>query len=289
MSQGFESGLNQHGHAFHYRVIHEILTIADEPHSRAHWELVAVEVPVSGSERSTRIDFLLQDARPQWGTLRILVAEVKRVNPAFGRWCFAKAPYSLPVWTRNQVVTEQLVNLDRRAERWTSAGIGGAERGDLYQIGFALKTEKKGDSHPVASDRDAIESACTQVLRGLNGLVTGLLHDERLRSYIDDCNFVELMPVVFTTAQLFVTSVDLSLADLETGEISLDGEVNGSDWLLYQYPQSPDIKHHFDRGTLSRDSFADLMARDFVRSVAIVGPGGIREFLRWKWMHTIQA
>ncbi len=286
MRNAFETGINQHGHAFHYRVIHEVLVAASRPHSRIPWELLAVEMPVSAGGRSTRIDFLLEDQTQS--ALRILVAEVKRVNPAFGRWCFAKVPDPRPVWTSSQIVTEHLVELNQEGGGWASGGFGGAESSRLYQIAFVLKSSGGGDAHPVGNDKDAIEVACTQVCRGLNGLVDGLVHDERLHRHIQNRSSVVLLPVIFTTARLSATSANLAEANLETGELTADDSVENLDWLIYQYPQSPDLKHTVSRGALENDSLDVVVARDFVRSVAIVRPSGILNFLRWA-SHSVRS
>ena len=67
----------------------------------------------------------------------------------------------------------------------------------------------KGDS--TGGRGDPIEKAVTQVLRGINGLAnfyTGLDW-----ATINDRRFL-FVPVVFTTAELWVTEMDISQADL---------------------------------------------------------------------------
>src|SRR5262249_48165572 len=95
---------------------------------------------------------------------------------------------------------------------------------------------------------------------------------------------VSLLPVIFTTAQLWTSAVDLKTADLHKGTVVLEEAPAPQDWLFYQYPQSPGLKHEVQRGTISQNPFSNMVARDFIRSVAIVSPGGLREFLEEVWL-----
>jgi hypothetical protein len=138
----------------------------------------------------------------------------------------------------------------------------------------------------VSQDKDAIEAACTQVMKGVNGLADLLLEEERMRPYIEGRHFVSILPVIFTTAELFVTGVDLGRASLETGTVELtESDVAKADWLYYQYPQSPKYKHGIRRASLEEDTFDDLSGRDYVRTVAVVTPEGLESFLAEGWLN----
>lgn len=276
-----ERGLNQHGYAFHHRLLGELLRLCGEPVGST-WKVLAVEVPVVSGDSSTRIDFVLGQEPEQWA-LRILVGECKRVNPEYSWWCFARAPYVSPPWAKGQVTAESIVNL--HSSSLVATGIGGMESDRCYQIGFVMKSDRLGDKHPVSSDKDALEGACRQVMKGVNGLANTLIGEERLEKYLKGKHTISILPAIFTTADLFVTNVDLQTADLQTGDISLeDKDMAGLDWLYYQYPQTPLYKHSIPRGGLSEDVLADLVGRDFVRSIAIVSPRGLRSFLESGWL-----
>lgn len=290
MRSNFESGLNQHGHAFQHRVIAEAIRLAEDPASSSPWRLAGVEIPVRAGSRTTRIDFVLED-RSHPHVIRFLLAECKRVNPAYGAWCFTQAPQWLPEWVGKQLVVESLVNHNEVMEeevKLVTAGTGGPTSQSLYSVGFALKTKAAGDAHPVSMDKDALESACTQVCAGLNGFMETLLSDERYREAIEDAHLVQFLPVIFTTAKLFTSTVNLSSADLQTGELKLEEDPCSPDWLYYQYPQSPDLKHSLRRGSLSGDTLATRFTRDFVRSVGISSGGGIPRFLEEGWREVDQ-
>jgi hypothetical protein len=286
MKSPFEAALNLHGYAFHHRVVEEASRVGRDTEGRG-WKVLSIECPVKIHGSSTRIDFVLE-YRTQ-DSLNLLVAECKRVNPAYGSWCFAKTPHQTPAWVGPQLVVEGIRKF--AGESVQSAGTGRSldrDFGDrLFDIGFVLQTADKGDSHPVSASKDSLEDACSQVCRGLNGLINALTQDEYLYEHIANINMVRFLPVIFTTAQLWTSAVDLRTADLERGKVTLEEEPVQREWLFYQYPQSPGLKHEVQRGALSQDSFSDRIARDFVRSIGIVSAGGIREFLEKVWLDVL--
>jgi hypothetical protein len=277
----FEKGLNKHGYAFHHRLLGEILRLGGES-TGSIWKLMAVEMPVVSGGSSTHIDFVLGQEPEPWA-LRILVGECKRVNPGYSRWCFARAPHVSPAWAARQVIAESIFNLF--SSSLYATGLGGMESDRCYQIGFVMSSDRPGDSHPVSNDKDAIEKACAQVMKGVNGLVNMLIGEERLGKYLESKHTISILPAVFTTADLFATDVDLQTADLETGDVSLGAEdPTKVDWLYYQYPQTPLYKHSTPGEALSGDVLADLVGRDFVRTIAIVSPRGLKSFLESGWL-----
>lgn len=280
MEEPFLDGLNRHGYAFQNRVIHEALT--PEPGVRPFipWGLLATEVPVPGSERPTRIDFILvRQGDPR--LVQLVVAECKRVNPAYGTWCFARSSYVKPEWLAGQIAIESMIwERDGSSETRLTAGARRWPTERAFDISFELKLGRKGDAHPVSDDHDAIEIACSQVLRGLNGLVEALARDPEYKRFVERQPVIELIPAVFTTAELLTSTADLSMADLESGDLKSAGVVQPVDWLYKQYSQSPRIKHSLSRRGPQQDYFDELVATSYVRSVAIVSRGAVRNFLR---------
>ena len=275
LRESFESGLNCHGYSFQYRIAREIETLGTKRKTR--WKLLNLEVPVVVNNQATKIDLLLIDTAER-GKCFIALAECKRVNPAFGTWCFVKAPYAFPEWAGTQVIAEWAVNLRDTDKDVVSGGFGTVRSGRIYSVGFTLKTDKQGDRSPVGDDKDAIENACFQVCKGMNGFVEALATDQRLRNNIGEANSIVFLPIIFTTADLYTSDTDLRDADLETGNVKIES-AEPVDWLIYQYPISSNIKHSVERGTLSDDGFNEVLARDFVRSIAIVNSSGIQKFL----------
>lgn len=122
------------------------------------------------------------------------------------------------------------------------------------------------------------EEAAGQVMRGSNGLIESLLKFSKL---INDPTGCDLMPVIFSTANLWVSNVDLNTTELDTGKTVIDP--NGFkkvNWLFYQYNQSQKLKHSRSEW-LGFDSVSDLLEALFTRTIPIVGPSGLEDFFRW--------
>lgn len=79
--------LNFHGYGFQYAV----LRFSEELFRQkiSSWIFRWSEFPVQVNNVDTRIDFILENT--QNGIF--IVAECKRVNPAYSNWCFVKTPY----------------------------------------------------------------------------------------------------------------------------------------------------------------------------------------------------
>jgi hypothetical protein len=142
-------------------------------------------------------------------------------------------------------------------------------------VGFEVKSQAKGDS---AGNKTGIEDAATQVCRGMNGLIEFYLRDVGL---LAEVGLVRLVPVIFTTARLWISEANLQATDIQTGELSGEqGNLESTDWIWYQYHVSPGIKHERENPRISLE-LGEALDREFVRSVAIVTPAGIRQFLKW--------
>lgn len=115
-------------------------------------------------------------------------------------------------------------------------------------------------------------------MRGSNGLIESLM---KFPGLVDGPKGCELLPVIFTTANLWVSNVNLETADLDTGNTHIPSDgIERVSWLFYQYNQSSKLKH--SRITQPGfSSMSDLLETLFTRTIPIVGPGGIEDFLRW--------
>jgi hypothetical protein len=91
---------------------------------------------------------------------------------------------------------------------------------------------------------------------------------------------VLIVPVIFTTATLWTSDVDLSAADLRTGNVAPDvGSLTSQPWLWVNYNQSPALKHSLatqaDFGHME-----DALEIEYTRSIAIVNAQGIEDFFQ---------
>lgn len=98
LGEDYRKVLNRHGYAFQYSVIRFAEDLYRQ--NQSEWINEAAEFPVSVRNMQTRIDFILRKSKPPV----YLVAECKRVNPAFSNWCFADSPYARSNSGSNRVV-----------------------------------------------------------------------------------------------------------------------------------------------------------------------------------------
>jgi hypothetical protein len=272
----FASVLNRHGYGFQFSVLKKANELARQ--NKSPWRLEACEFPVEGGA-GTRIDFVLSRPPRRYDGLKhyFLIAECKRANPALSNWCFARAPFTRqnasPDKSRDKLIVECLLREDDGLKTFAR---GIFESLDVYHLAFEVRSNAKGD--PSGETGQAIENAATQVSRSLNGFIHTLFREPQL---IEGYRQLEFLPVIFTTANLFVTETDLSLANLETGNLELATEdVKRVSWLFYQYPLSPALKHPIAM-KIRGDTIGALLEYGFLRTIAIVSPNGIEEFLGW--------
>ena len=260
----FKNVLDSHGYSFQYAVLRAAAGFFATGESR--WGFEVAELPVGVGDRSTRLDFVLRHP----GKGAFIVAECKRANPAIARWCFAKAPMigrnvdsALLVWERVRRFRDEL----------RSEGCGTRYYDEAYHVGFELKTSDTGEAG--TGGRGAIDAALTQVVTGVNGFTNFLAQRPTL---VPEGGGGVVVPVIFTTAELYVSDVALDSADVATGRLKALPNMRKVPWLIYQYPQSPDLMHQV-AGNRVTESVARILEVDLVRSVAIVSPDGIATFL----------
>jgi hypothetical protein len=100
----FRADLNRHGYGFQHAVVQAL-----QSNRHRGWLPETTEFPVSYRGRTTHIDVLASAIEKRV----LLVGECKRVNPAVGRWVFAKSPFT---FERENNVTwlEKLVPSDHQ-------------------------------------------------------------------------------------------------------------------------------------------------------------------------------
>lgn len=265
IANGLEVEINKHGHAFQYAVIRRANDLFDQRLSP--WRSPVPEFPIEIQGASGRIDAILQRRE----TSLFLVLEAKRANPALSNWCFLKAPY--PDDSKSRIAIAETIQLKEPDRFSSSIGMRWSEP-DVYHLAYEVKSSSTGDPH--SKGRGGIERAITQVLRGLNGVIEFLSNNPQFLKKYGPMTF---LPVIVTTANLYVTTVDLADTELASGEVSLGSEsIRQADWLVYNYPQSPGLKHSVPSRPKA-DSFREIMTNEYVRSVAIVGHGALNDFL----------
>ena len=269
-SQRVASVLNASGFPFHYAVLRDIGLALDQ--RRSLWRFEAAEFPVRIRGESTRIDILLSHTQRDW----LLIGECKRPNPSLRQWCFFRAPFV----RRNRGV--EMLNLETLSERQhgvpESRGRVCAGLPDAYHIALEIKGGGQGENSGLG--RGLIEQAATQVMRGTAGLAQFYAEHNDAWGQGRTWTFV---PVIFTAATLYASTVNLNEAETATGDIRVEpSQLRQVPWLFYQYHISPDLRPDLPGNSFGlKDSLGDVLDREYVRTIAVVSPSGISDFLQW--------
>src|SRR6266850_1399930 len=262
LHEDFRRILDEHGHSFQYAVLKRAQQLRDA--GRSPWQHPVEEFPVRVRNRSTHVDFLLSNT--SWPAL--LVAECKRCDPN-RRWGFARSPYaSRDTVFERMYLDKDLLEANIPARGCLRLALEREQKPNVFHIGFEIG---KGNQ---------LKDAIAQVTTGANGMLEALTIEADLlkgmtRSLAGEP--LSIVPVVFTTARLLITTVDLSSASLKTGLLPV-GEFQASEvpWLFLTTNQSVDLKH--ERGTSAsrppRD-LRDIIQGFYERTIAVVSPDGI--------------
>lgn len=266
VSAGLRKMLNIHGYGFHYAIMRKAEQLFSS--REAGWVLEGSEFPVATRYDTTHIDFILR----RRSSRTYLVAECKRADPARARWCFAKAPYTWRNARTDEIILDEFkcgpanTVLQKPCIRRTTRG--------TYHVGLELRTGEPGDG--IQQGGLAINQAVSQVLRGTSGLINHLLLVSRGSFNTEET--VTFIPVIFTTAQIWVTGADLGAATLENGHLPGECvEAARFDWIWFSHNRSPHLRHDLE-WTGTEADLAKEMRYEFARSIAIVSPQGVEAF-----------
>lgn len=303
-----EEELRKNGFGFQYAVVKKVNELFQN--SSAFFPEV-VEFPISIQGKESKIDLILRrypNHKSGYNPF-IIIGECKRANPAWSTWCFIQTPSfrnnhienlslgnsskSLFLESFEPKLKTQESDVLEMNHLFTKVSQNSS---DFFDLSFAIKTNEKGEN--LAKGKDDIEDAVTQVLRGLNGFIdyslnssnwTSLAFEQSLNAKnwynnsqksLNDLSII-FLPVIFTTAELWASDIDLSNSDLEKGNVNLPKEsLKKRDWILYQYNQSPSLRHPFNIRQ-DKDKLSDILELGFRRTVAIVNSSGIASFLQW--------
>lgn len=263
--------LSAHGHGFQYAVLGHAKDLAERSLSR--WVFEAAEFPVGSLQNTIHIDFILRSRT--YGVF--LVAECKRADPALSSWCFVKAPYSHRGAYENELVFQKV---DHQPGNIVSEPLIMSASLESCHLAFELRGQSRGEGTS-GGGRSAINDAATQVLRGMNGLVDRLFPSTGDKKYPRPGRVI-FLPVIFTTARLWVTDGDLSVADLATGRLPDEwGTLKSVPWLWFSHNQSPALRHRLPFPSApSGFDLSTALRTESTRSIAVVGCEGIETFLQ---------
>lgn len=273
VESGLRASLEQHGHGFQAAVEEEAVRLHEAGESP--WEFILNECAVK-SDAPTHIDFVMRRRSPP----AYMVVECKRVNPSFSTWCFLKSKRT----NRDAVASSKNALALTRNSETGKVRARGLQRlswsGPAAHIGLVLKSDRKGDPNPRSMGKSAITEAVTQVLRGASGLANDLYTRPVAVAMDPTC----IVPVIFTTAELWVSDAELEKSDLDTGSLDgIDLAPRRVDRVWYRHNVTPDLRPAVPFSQQAQD-LHDAAELEAARSVAIVSPAGLASFLGW---HTI--
>ena len=291
ISSGVKKTINRHGYAFQQAVLRSCDSLIREGPGAA-WNIVSAELPASLNGKEIHIDIALQRFRPD-ASPAFIAAECKRVDPKRGHWCFARSRYGHGFGTARPIVS---VFRPDNTNRVFESPWALATESEPYHLGFDLP--RRDRDHTEATGADAAGGATTADAKQDGQNASRVALDEAIAQAFRSAGALALMlkemiardaptmvfPVIFTTAQLFVTDTDISEASLKTGDVPRV-EVREVKWLWYQTnlnasqrPPFPIDSPFAEMGGLGRS-----IPIRHTRATAIVhADTGIREFLLFR-------
>lgn len=234
-------GLNEHGFLFQEKCA-EVL---QHNTHKTKWRVHTTEYPVSIKDRDSRVDIILRDESGNSHQIYAIV-ECKRVDPTRGYWLFGN-----PLGTYSQPL---LINVCEKETSPSGRHIGKHIRYAQLKLHFDdiatylidnwwLEIVKKGGKQSYDATPKPIEDAFTQVCIG----VSGIAQEQETQWRKNPEKFSALfIPVVITTAPLYVATYDLKDVDLASGRIERDKvyfgprgqEAEKMEWILVDYGAS---------------------------------------------------
>lgn len=286
IAKSLAATLNSHGYSFQYRVIDEVYDLNESKGSP--WSFGGAEHPVQKGGQDGHIDLICYSSTDSSRNIIILVGECKRVDTSRSNWCFVGAPYTIAGKANDYVQFDQIkfVHPPGRLSAFAKELLTGGHP-PIATHGFTIKSGLKGDGI-FRGDKNPINAAIAQVLRNTAGLVGTISDRLRIdRTHDSEWQFPELangnsvfiVPVVFTTAKLFFSKVNLADANLDDGLLDPTlVEVEEHDWLWFNENRSVGLSHDLPIGRAERQFSVDEFLLH-TRTVAIVNPSGMKDFL----------
>lgn len=252
--------LNDSGFGFQHAVAQAI----ESRSGSGGWTVEYSEFPVSTALRPVHIDVLA------WFENRLLlVGECKRVNPAFSDWLFARSPFT--GWQRPDGSIDRIYDIGQSRVRSEPFRV---PRATPFHIALEVKTKAPGD--PSGKGR-SLRDAINQVEAGVSGMMGTLAEHPHFWA---NAKTVYFLPVIFTTARLFTTDVDLGASDINTGSLPPNAKVQEARWLWLEDNVSPDLLNPVPLAKPSISSVASLGIQRHARMIAIVSRDAVDTFLR---------
>ncbi|MEE9366774.1 MAG: hypothetical protein V3W44_08815 [Dehalococcoidales bacterium] len=207
------------------------------------WEVKASEYPVSLEGQDTKVDIVLRSKIPSSPELYAVV-ECKRADPSHSYWLFG-AP-GLPFGGALGSTLGFECRVTGQNHPYKASRIVTQLHFDVNTYGAESWIEIKKNSTRRTSTPQNIENAFVQVLKGVGGLAQEQVGQRNKSRELFKTFFV---PIVVTTAQLYVAYYEIKNIDLSTGKLSKDNVLFGPqnqpaqevEWVLVDYGAGEDV------------------------------------------------
>lgn len=256
--------LNTHGYGFQSAIWQEIKL---QRKYGSKWLFQASELPVKINDSETKIDIILRNQ----DTSHFIIGECKRVNPSMGNWCFIKTnPYKRNVKDFHSLIDSLKFNSSIPVVPHLTSIL---TMSPIYDLGISIKTGQKGDNSRNSSSNE-INDALSQVFKGVNGFIKfAKQHPKEIKL---DSKVSAIIPVIFTTANLFTSDINLLESNLEKGDVPKH-TITPTDFILLRYPVSESFLTQ--PSIITAKSIGEVFDEIYMRTVIIVSTKGLSKLL----------
>lgn len=206
---------------------------------RTGWDVVAEEYPVTLATEDTRIDIVLRTDKCNGVQELYGIVECKRADPQYVCWLFGSP--GAPEYAN--CLGTNVEHAGGSSDKTPDISIRQSQikfKFSTYSAKWWLEVKKQKATAKKISSPDNIESAFIQVLKGLEGF-TQEQYNQRRKGHVSGT--VAFIPVVITTAPLFVAEYDPKNINLANGRIaknriyfgSTDEPTEEVEWILVHY------------------------------------------------------
>jgi len=257
---------------------------------------ITSEYPVRVAQEESRLDvlgFIPYSINPNSGSGIYLTIECKKHNADFVDWVFFPTiqnqlfgvDYSQCAFLKtypynNEFLVKTKIELSKK--RYTNKPISGDSRevrGTYKDVSNGIKTKTSNSS---------ITEASYQVTLATHSIINEhiRLNDENIKHNQNSLFGVYIyVPVIVTTANLYLLDYKVDDIDTLTGEIAFDKtKLNPVNWLWYEYPIPPHLQLDMEVDNSDKmTTINNLRNFDYAvrRNIMVVNSAKIEEALSW--------
>ena len=206
------NGLNEQGYLFQERCC-DILRRAER---HTEWVVKGYDYPVSLKDRETKVDIVLERQSNPGDPVLFAVVKCKRADPDYEHWLFGAPGLPSGHFVCSLTTLEQTAQIPRSFPRVRVSRL--QFQIDTYGAENWTEVKKRPRATGKIPSSQTIEDAFHQVLTGVGGLV----HDRFINPWRPDPFEVSVIPIVITTANLYVAHYDIRDVEERTGKIARD-------------------------------------------------------------------